>query len=84
MDMDPEPNNPDPPKKNPIWEHETNPDAHASGWIGAVLLYLATFGSRDFDAIYSPKNRLRNSIVGTLLKLIVFTGVVYLALRHAK
>lgn len=84
MNMDPESENPDPTKKDPIWEHETNPEAHASEWIGAVLLYLVTFGSRDFDAIYSRKNRLRNSLVGTLVKLIVFTVVVYWVLQHAK
>lgn len=84
MDLDSESNRPDPRKKNPIWDHETNPEAHASEWIGAVLLYLVTFGSRDFDAIYSRKNRLRNSIVGTLVKLLLFTGLVYMVLRNAK
>ena len=84
MDMDTEPNNPDPPKKDPIWEHETNPAAHSSEWLGAVLWYFLTLGSRDFDVVYSSKNRLRNSIVGTLLKLFVFTGAVYWVLRHAK
>ncbi len=84
MDMDPESENPDTSKKDPIWEHETNPAAHSSEWLGAVLWYLMTFGSCDFDAIYSSKNRLRNSIVGMLLKLFVFTGVVYWVLKHAK
>ena len=71
-------------KNDPIWEHETNPGAHSSEWIGAVTIYLLTFGSRDFDAIYRKEKRLRNSIIGTLVKLLLFTGLVYLVLRYSK
>jgi len=82
MDTDPEENNSR--KNNPIWEPETNPGAHSSEWIGAVAVYLIAFGSKDFDAIYTKKKRLRNSIVGTLVKLLLFTGVVYFVLQNTR
>ena len=49
-----------------------------------MTIYLLTFGSRDFDAIYRKEKRLRNSIIGTLVKLLLFTGLVYLVLRYSK
>lgn len=82
--MDPEAEKDNPGKNDPIWDHETNPAAHSSEWIGAVTLYLLAFGSKEFDSIYSREKRLRNSIVGTLVKLALFTGVVYLVLRYSK
>ena len=82
MDTEPDKNNTR--KNDPIWEHETNPAAHSAEWIGALTIYLLTFGSKDFDAIYRNRNRLRNSIVGILVKLLLFTGVVYLVLRNSK
>ena len=55
----------------------------AAEWIGAVTVYLLNFGLQDFDAIYTRKKRLRNSIIGTLVKLLLFVGVVYLGLRYS-
>jgi len=82
--VDTEPKETNSRKSNPIWDHETNPGAHSSEWIGAVTAYLLAFGSKDFDAIYTKKKRLRNSIVGTLVKLLLFTGAVYFVLQNRK
>jgi hypothetical protein len=82
--MDPEAEKDKSRKNDPIWEHETNPGAHSSEWIGALTVYLLAFGSRDFDAIYRKEKRLRNSIIGTFVKLLLFTGIVYLVLRYSK
>ena len=71
-------------KDDPIWENETNPAAHSAEWIGAVTLYLLTFGRQDFDAIYTRNKRMRNSMVGTLVKLLLFIGIVYLVLRYSR
>ncbi len=82
--MDPEAEKDKSSKNDPIWEHETNPAAHSSEWIGAVTVYLLTLGSTDFEGIYRKEKRLRNSIIGTLVKLLLFTGLVYIVIRNAK
>mgnify|MGYP001062570294 CR=1 FL=1 len=82
--MDTKPKKENSGKQDPIWEDETNPGAHSSEWLGAVTIYLLTFGGKDFDSIYRKEKRLGNSIIGTLVKLLLFTGVVYLVLQYAK
>ncbi|MBT8314422.1 MAG: hypothetical protein KJP26_08165 [Maribacter sp.] len=64
---------------DPIWDNETNPSAHSSEWIGAVLRYLFSFGSIKFESIYINKDRNKNSIIGTVAKLSLFFLVLYLA-----
>lgn len=73
-----------PQKQNPIWESETYYHAHSSEWLGAVVRYLLLFGRKDFDAISVKKERKKNSVIGTILKLILFFLFIYLVYRFVE
>ncbi len=82
MDINSDPGNSQ--KKDPIWEPETNHHAHSSEWIGAVIRYLLLLGNKDFNEFYTKKERNKNSILGTVIKLSLFFLVIYLVFRFRK
>ena len=66
---------------DPTWQNHTNYSANSSEWLGAVFIYLTALGRKDFNSLYTRKSRLKNSIIGTLIKLFFFAILVYISLR---
>ncbi|UCD61087.1 MAG: hypothetical protein JSV59_00485 [Flavobacteriaceae bacterium] len=73
-----------PQKQDSIWESETDHHAHSSEWLGAVVRYLLLFGRKDFDAIFVKKERKKNYVIGTVIKLALFFLFIYLVFRFVE
>ncbi|MEL6675469.1 MAG: hypothetical protein AAFR61_24895 [Bacteroidota bacterium] len=51
---------------------------HLTEWFGAIFFYLLNAGRKSFHHCYSKSHRGRNLVVGYLLGLLFFIGVIAL------